>query len=508
MRAAVFAPALLAVSFAAADTGAADALLERDPPPRRLDAAGKRLDTTIGGDIETLADAYVQTKNPKYLERAKVYMKAAAGYSDWKPGYYLTCAQIMNGFSRALEVCGQDMGKDFREEMQDVLLKKGLKGSFLGWWWWSKDNWTQVCCSAVAYAALQIRDRYPGKANAYLEDAIGATKSAMEAYGPDGCYAEGPAYWGYATENTERMIAVLKRCNGGDDGGLGSVAGYRESFGWIEDMTGPSGQIFNYADGWRPGAERKRDFPGNGRKIYRGVQPTAYLCSSNVWIAIKGGSAKVNHAHMDAGSFVFDTFLENGGGIRWIEDPYTEDYCRMEQAGLKVWNTAQNSTRWKVFRQGMRSHSVFAIDGKNHKVSGKVSLAEEGENGISADCSELYDGVWKSARRSWRLTEDGFVLCDSFEGMVPGREYTFNFVTFAYVETDAQRAVLNRSGERVEIVAVHAGRWELEDVAKPKEVYDSPNPGLTRVVFRCMPTDMPVEFRFRPVRSCGRGGEL
>ncbi|MBP5284552.1 MAG: hypothetical protein ILO34_00395, partial [Kiritimatiellae bacterium] len=159
-------------------------------------------------------------------------------------------------------------------------------------------------------------------------------------------------------------------------------------------------------------------------------------------------------------------------------------------------------------RQGMRSHSVFAIDGKNHKVSGKVSLAEEGENGISADCSSLYDGVWKSARRSWRLTEDGFVLCDSFEGMVPDREYAFNFVTFAYVETDAQRAVLNRSGERVEIVAVHAGRWELEDVAKPKEVYDSPNPGLTRVVFRCMPTDMPVEFRFRPVRSCGRGGEL
>ena len=52
---------------------------------------------------------------------------------------------------------------------------------------------------------------------------------------------------------------------------------------------------------------------------------------SDVYLAIKGGSAANNHSHMDAGSFVFES-----KGVRWACDLGNQKYAPLEIAMKKM----------------------------------------------------------------------------------------------------------------------------------------------------------------------------
>ena len=46
------------------------------------------------------------------------------------------------------------------------------------------------------------------------------------------------------------------------------------------------------------------------------------------YVGIKGGTASANHAHMDAGSFVFEA-----QGVRWAQDLGMQEYYSLEKKG-------------------------------------------------------------------------------------------------------------------------------------------------------------------------------
>ena len=504
-----------ALPLAAADP-TADELLAREPPKYIVEATGKRLNSFISRDIAILARTYAAGHDRKYLDGAVKYMKAAAAYPDWRAKeHYLSTSYIVDAFATALELCGPDMKAEERRELEDVLVAKGLRPAALHWFWLVGNNWTQVCCAAVSHAALALRERFPEESAACLSNCVRATKSALAAYAPDGCYAEGPSYWRFATEKTQAMVEHLKR-HLGDDMGISSMPGFMESYEWIKAMRGPTGSLFNYADGEsdRQGAPAW-DVKEIRIKVFGGAQPSAVIAGKSFFLAAKGGKAEQNHAHMDAGSFVFET-VSGGRAVRWVEDLGTERYRRIERAKIDIWDFSQSSSRWSVFRHGPFSHSTFTIDGELHRVKGFVPLRATGAWTIEADCSHLYDGVWGSAVRSWSVDRDAssdwgdpavLVLRDSFTGVKKNHAYEFGFCTFADAKIENGAVVLEKDGCRLVVRARTDGAWNVEDVSKPKRPFEAPNPKAKRVSFRrTLPEgDSWVEFTFRPVRRLTTG---
>ena len=84
------------------------------------------------------------------------------------------------------------------------------------------------------------------------------------------------------------------------------------------------------------------------------------------YVGIKGGTASANHAHMDAGSFVFEA-----QGVRWAQDLGMQEYYSLEKEGVRLRNGDQDGQRWDVFRYNNFVHNTF--DGIRRKAPGKRS---------------------------------------------------------------------------------------------------------------------------------------
>lgn len=491
--------AFLCAVHGAVSSPSADSLVASDPPRYIVEATGKRLNSFISRDIVILAKEYAATGDKKYLDSAVRYMKAAGDYPDWRAReHYLSASYIVDAFADAFDLCGEAIGKADREYLEKVLVKKGLNPTLGHWFWHVTNNWTQACCASVAHAALALEKSYPSLTASYLPRCVEATrKTVAYAYGPDGCYAEGPGYWKFATDKTRKMIEVLKRSRG-EDYGLSDIPGYKESFEWFKEMHGPTGEIFNYSDGDLP---RTPPSPWNVKetsaRIFRGVQPVGIVKGRDFFLAVKGGRANLNHAHMDAGSFVYET-VHDGKAVRWVIDPGSERYRRIERAGIAIWNFSQHSTRWGVFRHGPFSHSTFTIDSLLHDVDGNVELSKgDGKAALKADMSGLYRGIWKSAEREWSVNTS-LAVRDSFKGVSEERTYVFNFCTKASVKIDGNRVVLESQGRKLVVCADTPGSWSVENVSKPRKSYECPNRGVSRVVFtkRLPPGDSSIGLSF------------
>jgi hypothetical protein len=92
-----------------------------------------------------------------------------------------------------------------------------------------------------------------------------------------------------------------------------------------------------------------------------GLQPvffvrTGWQGSIGKYVGIKAGTPYHSHAHMDAGSFVYDT-----QGLRWAMDFGKEDYTAIKDGGANSNSYDQNSIRWDIFRHTNISHNTISI---------------------------------------------------------------------------------------------------------------------------------------------------
>ncbi len=107
--------------------------------------------------------------------------------------------------------------------------------------------------------------------------------------------------------------------------------------------------------------------------VWRGesVQPVASLRSAwgdanATWLAIKGGTANHSHAHMDAGSFIFEAL-----GVRWAVDLVRDDHAFIRAGGItqgQLFDYTQASKRWTIFRLGPEAHIILRFDGAPQRI--------------------------------------------------------------------------------------------------------------------------------------------
>jgi hypothetical protein len=358
----------------------------------------------------------------------------------------------------------------------------------------------------------------------------------MEDYLPDGAYPEGYGYWGYGTSFNIMFLSAMEKAFGSEYG-LTINEGFFKTAGFMENMTGPTGNPFNYSDAWSGGGLHAAMFwfgnrlsdpsllwsekymlqnksmpndrllpaimiwsagmsvseitaPVKKMWVGQGKNPVALMRTSwddknAIYVAIKGGSPSVNHGHMDVGSFIMEAL-----GERWAMDFGMQDYNSLETAGVDLWNMKQNSQRWDVFRYNNMAHNTITVNNQLQIVGGyaKIISASESAKMINAvtDITSVYTGLLNKAIRGIAIIDNLYVMIkDEIETQASETVIRWNMVTSATVNiTDNNSAILTKNGKSLTIkvkepASVTMKTWNTT----PSHSYDAANPGTIMVGF-------------------------
>ena len=391
----------------------------------------------------------------------------------------------------------------------------------------------------MTYGALAIYDEQPDLARTVINRAVNSIVLPMGDFAPDGAYPEGYSYWGYGTSFNVLFISAIEKALG-QDFGLSQQPGFLKTAAYMENMTGPSGSPFNYSDSGPTGelqsamfwfaqktnnpsllwVERERLLRGEAAKNVRDrIFPTILLWgahtnvaaipapASTMWVGggktpvalmrtswtdpaalfvgLKGGSPSVNHAHMDAGSFVMEA-----DGVRWAMDFGMQDYNSLETKGVDLWNKGQNSGRWQVFRYSNLVHNTLTVNNELQLVKGNALITSSSGTAqfmnATTNLTELYTNSLASVNRGVAIVNQSYVVVrDELQAAPTPATVRWTMLTAATVTlTGNNRAELTQNGKKLiiqvqEPTSVTLKTWPTA----PPHDYDAPNPGTTLVGF-------------------------
>ncbi len=204
------------------------------------------------------------------------------------------------------------------------------------------------------------------------------------------------------------------------------------------------------------------------------------------FVGIKAGRPDDSHAHMDIGSFILEA-----DGVRWAVDLGRESYPHARANGLAadLFKTTQASRRWSIFRCGPESHNLLRFDNAPPLVEAKAEIRPlppgKEAPGFLVDMSSVVRGQVARAERRIRLHPNRSVtIADEWTTGAKATIVTWQWLTRAQVTVTSNGAILRHQGETLHLrITEGAGaRVEVEDVSKPRNVWDSPNPGLSRIL--------------------------
>ena len=516
------------------------------PPVERIQIGRRLLDKSREAlrRIFFLSYAYRTTGDAKYLQRGEKEMLAIAAFSDWNPPHFLDVAEMTMAMSIGYDWLYSGISPASRAIIKEAIIKKGIEPSLdpkNNGWLKVEHNWNQVCNAGMTYGALAIYDDEPALAKQIINRSIETVVSSMKDMAPDGAYPEGYGYWGYGTSFNVLLISALDKAFG-KDFGLSDKPGFLKTAGFLENMTGPTGKPFNFSDAGSGGeiepamfwfakknadpsllwVERSRLLNEDPKKhvrdrllpammiwgsglaienikppkatmwVGRGKNPvalmrTSWTDSTAIYIAMKGGSGSVNHAHMDVGSFVMDAL-----GVRWAMDLGAQEYESLESKGLDIWGRGQNAQRWTVFRYENQAHNTLTINDRHQEVKGYAPITGSSASPdlmrATTDLSEIYKGSLAKESRDIIISGKKFVqVCDNIETSDTAVTIRWTMVTPATVTiTGKNTAELTKDGRKLFLMAETAdGRPTIKTwpTDPPPNSYDAPNPGTIRVGF-------------------------
>jgi len=471
-----------------------------------------------------------------FLDRAQQEMLTLAAFADWNPTHFLDTAEMTAALAIAYDWLFEDLSPAARDTIRKAILEKGLNPALdpkAKWNGWQQrdNNWNQVCFGGLTLGALAIAESEAAPSRELLERARTNNVIGLRPYAPDGVYPEGPGYWGYGTTYQVLMLTALESALG-TDWNLASRPGFLPSAAALVQQTAPSGRPFNFADGgagvafrtalfWfaeklhqpelvyfpyqmlrqrageKPGAVPE-DYllpllakwaaalpaevpPPNLPLAWHGDGPnpigvfrSSWTDSNALYLAFKGGSARVNHGHMDAGSFVLEA-----DGVRWAHDLGAQDYLSIESHGWALFNRTQGSDRWRVYRLNNFSHNTLTLGGKLHNMAGDARITSFTTNAATVNLSEIFAGQAGPVTRHFKVGANRSVLIrDEIAAAKPGTTVRWQMVTKADIQIETGGAVLRQDGRRLsaKIISPADAAFQIASAQPPDDGVNQPNP--------------------------------
>ena len=477
--------------------------------------------------------AYRITGEKAFLDRAEKEMLNVAAFKDWNPPHFLDTAEMTAAVALGYDWLYDGLTPETRAALRQAIAEKGINPGLAknNWWHTGDNNWNQVCFGGLTLGSLAIAEDQPKLAAEFLALARKDNGNGLKPYAPDGIYPEGPGYWGYGTTYEVLMISALQSALG-TDWGLPQYPGFLNSAAALVEQTGPTGMAFNFSDShegvdfnptlywfaktlnqpslisfqnellsrklasktgnegdlsalhallalWMGGLPREIPPPtlplawhGDGPNPV-GVFRSSWTDSNAVFLAFKGGSANVNHAHMDAGSFVLEA-----DGVRWASDLGMQHYNSIESKGWALFNRTQNSDRWRVYRLNNFSHNTLTLGGKLHTVSGDARITAFTNNSATVNLSAIFAGQADRVIRQFSLDANRNVtLRDSITGAKPGLSVRWQMLTHAQINPGQQRAILTQNGKSLtaEIISPLGAHFEMASAQPPDDGVNQTN---------------------------------
>jgi len=488
-----------------------------------------------------LSYAYRVTQDSRYFERAEKEMLAVSGFSDWNPSHFLDVAEMTMAVAIGYDWLHPHLSSDAKKIIRTAIIEKGINPSldpknnnFLK----VENNWNQVCNAGMTFGALAIAEDEPELAATIITRAFETIPTSMRPYAPDGGYPEGYGYWEYGTSFNVLFIDVVEKALG-TSFGLDQIDGFLQTAGFLQNMVGPIGKVYNWGDSglgaglsaasfwfanknndpsllWvqkkisdnlPAGIVRNRILPTMliwsadldlskikqpQSKIWvgQGDSPVALMrtdwdSQDAVYVGLKAGSANVNHAHMDAGSFIID-----GLGERWAMDFGMQDYHSLETKGVQLWGRAQNAQRWEVFRYNNRVHNTLTVDNELHKAKGyaKINSWSDKENFLAAitDLSDIFlPGKVRSSVRGIAIADKRKVIVR--DELTADKDILLRWTLLTPAEATVfseNTLELKQNGKKVYLtfnadMPLTIKTWSTD----PLQDYDAKNPGTQMVGF-------------------------
>lgn len=514
--------------------------------PRLLGESRQCVSTVL-----TCAMAYRLTGDKRFAERAKAEMLTAAAFQDWHPPHFLDVAEMTTAVAVGYDWLYDYLTPDERATLRNAIVHFGLdpaKKFYPDKGWAVADyNWNQVCNGGMTLGALAIAEDEPALSREIVSDAVRSIPLAMASYKPDGLWAEGPAYWDYATTFNALFIGALQSALG-TDGGFPTMPGFDKTADFHIETTGPAGLSFNYADAggakpspspvlfWlartfhhplaaafqrsllEPGLKAKspnisdRFFAMNiawfadmndagegplpiDASFHGGTELVAMRSAWNdpdaIFVGFKGGDNSVNHGHLDIGTFVLDA-----NGRRWAVELGSDNYDLPGYFDKKN----DGSPRWKIFRTNTRSQNTLLIADRNQPMKATSDVisfrSRPDECRAVVDMTSAYAGQVSKALRGIALLDRSRVLVqDDLENVISHSEVRWGMVTPATVDLEGAKAVLTLNGAMLnaEILEPAGSKFELVST-NPGDPKQNQNAGTAMLAIR-IPTGEKANMR-------------
>ncbi|UCC98292.1 MAG: heparinase II/III family protein [Phycisphaerales bacterium] len=413
--------------------------------------------------IYALGMAYRWTGEDKYAQKAAENMLTVCAFNDWNPSHFLDTAEMSHAVGLGYDWLYSYLDAGTREAIKAGLIKNGLEPGLQVYerdrgWVRSDYNWNQVCNGGLIVGALAIAESDPQYAEQIIPAAVRSLPRALQSYGPDGAWGEGPGYWSYATRYTAYGLAALQDALG-KDFGLLQIDGLAEAGNFPIYTAGPTGYYLNLADVGERSSRRPmpcmfwlaRTFdnpfyahderamlaerraspqhvvwympePGEmlpardldryfGGPVEVAVFRSAWDDPETLWIGVKAGYNQVNHGHLDLGNFEMDAL-----GVRWVRDLGSDNY---NLPGY--WDKKRGGQRWNYYRLNSQSHSVPLLGGEDQDPMAEAHFVKfestESSAFVLIDLTSAYEKFAKKVTRGVAMLEgrNAVLIQDEFE---------------------------------------------------------------------------------------------
>lgn len=501
-----------------------------DDDPQRLACSQK-----VAASVPLLSLVYLLENDESYANRAYEYMKAVCEFEDWAPYHFLDTSNITVAVSVGYDwLYGYFKAKNidvsyFEDKIASMGLNMGrdayLKKLYTGNHWWvdASTNWNVCCNTGMAIGALAIADvnKHSDLCAYILETGLESLERMLPRFAPDGAWFEGPSYWHSTTLPLCNYVHALETVLGTDYGimsfeGLSNTAYYpimntgaKITFN-LHDASESSvdapqywylAKLYNdknlagyrywqitekscnptYRDLlWYDASLVEEDFDkyikkdGYFRDTEVAVFRNTYKGEDINFFGIHGGSNKVEHGQLDAGSFVYEAL-----GERWAIDLGGEAY---NMHNYWIMDDIEKS-RWGYYRSRAEGHNTVVINPGLYADQSLESMAVITEFDSTdtvckaeVDISEAYKNYASSAVRNAEFDKVTGRLSLHDKISLVGMYDTYWFMhTKANVEIsdDKKTAVLTQNGKSVTVTCDGMGSFAVMDAVP---LPSSPNP--------------------------------
>ena len=500
--------------------------------------------------IATLAMAHLLTGEEKYAVRAVREMEAAAALADWNPSHFLDAAELACALGTGYDWLYNYMTVEQRVTVRKALIEKGLKPGLAcyrgiekyGWWTKSAGNWNVVCSGGLAVGALAVADEEPALAAEIIDSGLAAVRPALDDFGPDGSWRDGPKYWAYTMEFVALYLDALRTA-------LGSMKGLEQARGLAEAgmfriaSIGPFGdnifgddnfapvdhRIFNFGD-----ADEEAGF--SPATVWLGRTFNCPLYTAEEWKRAEGGDAmgmvwnrpdpealsplakdlaldkvtavdRCSYFRRDEIGFFRSAWnapralwlafkggdaasshshLDCGSFVleadeqRWAIDLGPDDYDLPGYFGDK---------RWTYYRLGTASHSTLLINGENQLPPARAPIVafqwDDAEARAVIDLSACYPAA-RSVRRGLAMIGGSAVLVQDEVEAPESVTVLWGMMTRAAVSASGADMVLEQEGRRLRGRILEPGGAVFDTVSA-----DAPPPQAQQVDVRKLVVRLP-----------------